>query len=60
MHWVTNALLVGTFPAIVSRLHERVFTGFALLMVLQFFVIVVFYPETKRAGLESMASHITS
>ena len=60
VHWVTNALVVGTFPAIVSSLHEKVFTGFALLMILQFFVVMLFYPETKHAGLESMGSHVTS
>lgn len=60
VHWITNALVVGTFPAIVTVLHERVFVVFALLMVLQFCIVLFLYPETKRAGLESVASQISS
>lgn len=60
VHWVTNALVVGTFPTITTLLHERIFAIFALLMALQFCVVLFFYPETKRTGLESVASYITS
>lgn len=60
VHWVTNALVVGTFPAMVTLLHEKVFVVFALLMGLQFFTVLFFYPETKRAGLESITSRIAS
>lgn len=59
VHWVTNALVVGTFPTIVALLHEKVFVVFALIMGLQFFAVLLFYPETKRAGLESVATQIT-
>lgn len=60
VHWVTNALVVGIFPTLVSLLHERVFIVFAFLMALQFCTVLFFHPETKRAGLESVASQITS
>ncbi len=60
VHWITNALVVGAFPAVVTLLHERVFLVFAFLMSVQFFTVLFFYPETKRAGLESLASDMTS
>lgn len=60
VHWVTNAIVVGTFPVVVALLHERVFLVLASLMVLQFIVILFFYPETKRIQLESLASGIAS
>jgi sugar porter (SP) family MFS transporter len=55
VHWITNAFVVGVFPAITSYFGEKVFIGLALLMVVQFFVILLFYPETKGRRLESMA-----
>jgi sugar porter (SP) family MFS transporter len=60
VHWVTNALVVGIFPWIVTLLHEKVFAIFAFLMALQFFAVLFFYPETKRVQLESLASEIVS
>ena len=60
VHWMTNVVVVGMFPAITAVLHERVFVVFALLMGLQLFTILIFYPETKRVGLESLASDISS
>jgi SP family arabinose:H+ symporter-like MFS transporter len=55
-HWIANALITGTFPMIVSRLGTKVFSVFALIMVVQFFAILLFYPETKQTTLESLAS----
>jgi MFS transporter, SP family, arabinose:H+ symporter len=60
VHWITNAFVVGTFPALTTYLRERVFVVFALLMALQFLTVLFFYPETKRARLESLASKISS
>lgn len=55
VHWITNAIVVSVFPAVTNRLGGRVFIGLALLMILQFFVILLFYPETKGRSLESLA-----
>jgi len=55
VHWVTNALVVGIFPAMTSRWGEQVFVGLALVMVAQFLVILLFYPETRGRTLESLA-----
>lgn len=59
VHWITNALVVGTFPAITSHWGEKVFIGLALVMVAQFLVILLFYPETRGKTLESLASEVS-
>jgi len=59
VHWVANALIVALFPSVASFLGRRVFFGFAILMVIQFLVILFVYPETKRMGLEALASDIS-
>ncbi|UWZ85835.1 sugar porter family MFS transporter [Occallatibacter riparius] len=60
VHWVCNAAIVGAFPSVIALLHERVFVVLAILMVVQFFVIILFYPETKRGRLETLASNIVA
>jgi sugar porter (SP) family MFS transporter len=58
VHWVANAIIIGSFPAIARSLGGKAFAGLAAMMVIQFFVILFVYPETKRASLESLASRI--
>jgi sugar porter (SP) family MFS transporter len=60
VHWVANAFIVASFPAIVSKVGGKVFVGLAAVMLLQFLVILLAYPETKQASLESLASAISS
>lgn len=59
VHWITNAFVVGIFPAMTSRWGQRVFVGLALVMVAQFLVILLFYPETRGRTLESLASQVS-
>lgn len=56
VHWVTNAFVVGAFPIITSHLGGKVFLGLASLMALQFFTILLFYPETKGRTLEQLST----
>jgi hypothetical protein len=58
VHWVTNAFVVGTFPAFTSHWGGKVFWGLGLLLVFQFLLISWFYPETNGRTLESLASGI--
>ncbi len=60
VHWVMNALVVGSFPVIAHVLHERIFVFFAVLMLVQFLAVLWFYPETRRARLESLASDLSA
>ncbi|HEY1993063.1 MAG TPA: sugar porter family MFS transporter [Edaphobacter sp.] len=53
-HWIMNALIAGTFPLIAARSQAAPFVFFAAMMLLQFFVVLSFYPETKGSSLEAI------
>lgn len=53
-HWVMNALISAVFPAMAARSQTAPFVFFAAMMVVQFFVVLAFYPETKGITLEAM------
>ncbi len=57
--WVTNAIIVASFPAVALSLGGWVFVNLAVLMALQFLVVFFAYPETKHMSLESLASNIS-
>lgn len=53
-HWFMNALISGIFPLLASSSGGYPFVFFAAMMVLQFFVVLFVYPETKGVSLEKM------
>lgn len=53
-HWFMNALISGTFPLMAASSGGYPFVFFSLMMVLQFFVVLFVYPETKAVTLEEM------
>ncbi|HKN34554.1 MAG TPA: sugar porter family MFS transporter [Terriglobales bacterium] len=53
-HWFMNALISGTFPLMAASSGAYPFVFFALMMVVQFFVVLFVYPETKGVTLEAM------
>ena len=53
-HWIMNALIAGTFPLIAARSQGAPFIFFAAMMLLQFFIVLFFYPETKGSSLEAI------
>jgi SP family arabinose:H+ symporter-like MFS transporter len=53
-HWFMNALISGTFPLLAAKSGGYPFVFFAAMMVLQFFVVLFIYPETKALSLEEM------
>jgi MFS transporter, SP family, arabinose:H+ symporter len=53
-HWFMNALISGTFPLVAASSGGYPFVFFAAMMVLQFFVVLFVYPETKALSLEEM------
>jgi sugar porter (SP) family MFS transporter len=57
-HWVMNALVSGTFPVLAARSSGLPFVFFAGMMVAQFVVVLVYYPETKGLSLEQIESVI--
>ncbi|HKD06872.1 MAG TPA: sugar porter family MFS transporter [Bryobacteraceae bacterium] len=59
-HWIMNALISGVFPVVAARSGAIPFWFFSLMMVLQFFVVLRFYPETRGVSLENMEEHISA
>jgi sugar porter (SP) family MFS transporter len=53
-HWIMNAIISGTFPLLAKYSAGAPFVFFAAMMVVQFFVVLFMYPETKGYTLEQM------
>jgi sugar porter (SP) family MFS transporter len=53
-HWFMNALISFTFPQMAASSGGYPFLFFSAMMVLQFFVVLFVYPETKGVTLEQM------
>ncbi len=53
-HWVMAALISWVFPMLAARSGGAPFVFFALMMALQFFVVLFLFPETKGVTLEQM------
>ncbi len=53
-HWIMNAIIAFTFPQLAKSSGAYPFVLFAVMMVVQFFVVLFFYPETKGVTLEQM------
>jgi sugar porter (SP) family MFS transporter len=53
-HWIMNAIIAYTFPQLAKSSGAYPFVFFGAMMVLQFFVVAFFYPETKGYSLEGM------
>src|SRR5271163_4941272 len=53
-HWIMNAAIAFTFPQLAKASGAYPFVFFAAMMVLQFFVVLFFYPETKGVTLEQL------
>jgi MFS family permease len=61
-HWFMAMLISWAFPLVARELGQPgaglPFAFFAAMMVLQLFVVGVFFPETKRVALEDMSKQI--
>jgi SP family arabinose:H+ symporter-like MFS transporter len=53
-HWIMNALISALFPVVAKTSGAYPFVFFAAMMVIQFLVVMFFYPETKGFTLEEM------
>ncbi|MGA7157123.1 MAG: sugar porter family MFS transporter [Acidobacteriaceae bacterium] len=56
-HWIMNAVIAGIFPYIAAKSHSLPFVFFAVMMAVQFFVVLFVYPETKGRTLEQIQAH---
>ena len=57
-HWLMNALISFTFPALAHYSRGAPFVFFAVMTAVQFFVVLSTYPETKGYTLEEMQAHM--
>jgi SP family arabinose:H+ symporter-like MFS transporter len=53
-HWIMNALIAQIFPILAARTGGAPFVFFAVMTVVQFVVVLMFYPETKGQTLEEL------
>jgi SP family arabinose:H+ symporter-like MFS transporter len=59
-HWFMNALISGIFPLMAATSGAYPFVFFAVMMVVQFFVVLLLYPETKGFTLEEMQKKLVT
>src|SRR5277367_3098832 len=59
-HWFMNALISAIFPLMAATSGAYPFVFFAVMMVLQFFVVLFVYPETKGLTLEEMQKELAT
>ncbi|MBB5055500.1 sugar porter (SP) family MFS transporter [Granulicella aggregans] len=54
-HWISAAVITLYFPVVVDKFSQGTpFAFFAVMMLLQFFVVLFIYPETKGRSLEQI------
>ena len=59
-HWFMNALISAIFPLMAASSGAYPFVFFSAMMVLQFFVVLFVYPETKGLTLEEMQKELAA
>jgi SP family arabinose:H+ symporter-like MFS transporter len=57
-HWVMNAIIANIFPMLAATSGGAPFVFFAAMTLIQFFVVLFVYPETKGTSLEAMESRL--
>ena len=58
-HWFMNAVIAILFPVVSAWSPQAPFFFFCAVMVFSFFVILLFYPETKGVSLEQMENNLS-
>jgi sugar porter (SP) family MFS transporter len=57
-HWIANAAISFAFPVIAKHSSGAPFIFFSAMMVVQFFTVLFFYPETKGVSLEQLQQQL--
>ena len=57
-HWAMNAIISAIFPLVAASSGSLPFFFFAAMMVVQFVVVAMVYPETKGVSLEGMEKQL--
>jgi MFS transporter, SP family, arabinose:H+ symporter len=53
-HWIMNALISGVYPLVAARSQAGPFVVFLVMVILQFLVVWLCFPETSGITLEDM------
>lgn len=59
-HWVMNAIITAVFPVLAKSSGSLPFVFFAVMMVIDFFIVLTIYPETRGASLETLQHQLES
>ena len=59
-HWAMNAVISAIFPLVAAKSGSLPFFFFAAMMVVQFVVVALVYPETKGVSLEGMEKQLAA
>ncbi|HEV2711429.1 MAG TPA: sugar porter family MFS transporter [Edaphobacter sp.] len=57
-HWITNAAISLIFPLMAGSSGAYPFIFFAVMMVLDFFLVLFYYPETSNVSLEHLQTNL--
>lgn len=57
-HWITNAAISLVFPLMATSSGAYPFIFFAAMMVLDFFLVLLYYPETSNISLEHLQTSL--
>lgn len=57
-HWFMNAVVSQVFPVVAASSHAAPFVFFASMAVLQFCVVLFWFPETRGVSLEDMQKRL--
>jgi sugar porter (SP) family MFS transporter len=57
-HWLMNAIVSGLYPMVAAGSSGKPFVFFSGMTVIQFFVVLFYYPETKGLSLEDMQAKL--
>jgi SP family arabinose:H+ symporter-like MFS transporter len=57
-HWIMNAIISATFPIMARKSGGYPFVFFAAMMLTQFIVVLMWFPETKGVSLEQLQKQL--
>ncbi|WP_454883248.1 sugar porter family MFS transporter [Sphingomonas oryzagri] len=57
-HWGLNAVIAAIFPTVAAMSASLPFLFFAVMMAVQFVVVLTYFPETKGVPLEEMEKNL--
>lgn len=57
-HWIMNALISLAYPQVAARSDAYPFVFFTAMVIVQFLVVLIYYPETRGVTLERLQQRL--